>query len=117
MLIKPMDAALGAEVTGIDLARINIQEFRALYDTWLEHCVLVVRQQSLTEASLVDFSRRLGELELPPGSESRVTGDGGASLPGFRHHALSRYFPRGHDGYYVWQCGRHRGGSPNAGAL
>ena len=81
MLIKPMNAALGAEVTGIDLARINIQEFRALYDAWLEHCVLIVRQQSLTEASLVDFSRRLGELELPPGSESRVTGDGGASLP------------------------------------
>jgi len=81
MLIKPMNAALGAEVTGIDLAQMNISEFQALYDAWLEHSVLVVRQQSLTEASLVDFSCHLGKLDLPPASENRVKGDGGASLP------------------------------------
>ncbi len=81
MLIKPLPAALGAEVTEVDLANLSEQDFNVLYEAWLQHCVLVIRQQSLTEQSLVDFSQRLGELELPPGSETRVTGDGGASLP------------------------------------
>ena len=81
MQIRPMSAALGAEVTGVDLADLNERDFQQLYDAWLQGCVLVVRGQSLTESSLVSFSRRFGDLELPPASESRVTGDGGASSP------------------------------------
>ena len=81
MLINSISTALGAEVTNIDLAKISRNEFQTLYEAWLEHCVLVVRQQSLTEKSLVDFSRLLGELEPPPAGEIRVAGDGGASSP------------------------------------
>ena len=81
MRIIPMNAALGAEVTGIDLSQINTKEFTDLYDAWLQHSVLIVRQQSLTEASLVEFSRLIGELEPPPASETRGEGDGGSSSP------------------------------------
>ena len=81
MQIEPISAALGAEVTDLDLADLSEQGFQALYDAWLQYCILVVRRQSLTESSLLNFSKRLGDLELPPASESRVTGDGGASLP------------------------------------
>ena len=63
MLIKPLPAALGAEVTEVDLANLSEQDFNVLYEAWLQHCVLVIRQQSLTEQSLVDFSQRLGELD------------------------------------------------------
>lgn len=81
MKIKPINAALGAEVTGINLADLSELDFQTLYDAWLHYCVLVVRQQPLTENSLVSFSKRMGKLELPPASEARVSGDGGASLP------------------------------------
>ena len=43
--------------------------------------MLVIPGQSLTEPALVEFSQRLGQLELPPASETRARGDGGASLP------------------------------------
>ena len=51
MKIKPINAALGAEVTGLNLADLSEQDFQTLYDAWLHYCVLVVRQQSLTENS------------------------------------------------------------------
>ena len=79
--IKPSIVAHGAEVSGLNLADLSDHDLHAVYDSWLHYCVLVVRQQSLTENSLVSFSKRMGKLELPPASEIRVSGDGGASLP------------------------------------
>ena len=82
MQVTPNNASLGAEVTELDLSKALTDEaFQALYDAWIQHSVLIIRQQSLSEKALVEFSQRLGELELPPASENRKRGDGGASLP------------------------------------
>jgi taurine dioxygenase len=80
--ITPFKAPLGAKVSGLDLS-LTLEEhsFSDLYAAWLEHSVLVIPDQSLTEPALVEFSKRLGQLELPPASETRARGDGGASLP------------------------------------
>lgn len=82
MKVTPIDASLGAEVTDLDLSsNLTEAQFQRVYDAWLAHSVLVLRGQSLDEMALVNFSKRLGELELPPASETRSRGDGGASLP------------------------------------
>ena len=82
MNITSFDAPLGAKVSGLDLSlTLDEHSFSDLYAAWLEHSVLVIPDQSLTEPALVEFSKRLGQLELPPASETRARGDGGASLP------------------------------------
>ena len=64
MEIRPLSPACGAEVTGVDLRRIDEATFRALRDAWLKaEGVLVVRNQALTPEEHVAFSRRFGELE------------------------------------------------------
>lgn len=58
---------LGAEIAGLDLSRpISDEDFRAVRGAWLEHLVLRFRGQALTDAQLMAFSQRFGELD-PPG--------------------------------------------------
>ncbi|MBT6584851.1 MAG: TauD/TfdA family dioxygenase, partial [Gammaproteobacteria bacterium] len=71
-----------AKVSGLDLSKtLDEHTFSELYAAWLTHSVLVIPDQSLTESALVEFSKRLGQLEMPPASETRARGDGGASQP------------------------------------
>jgi len=58
-------AALGAEVRGIDLAQpLDDARQRQLRAWWLEHQVLLFRDQRLTPQQLIAFSRGFGELEV-----------------------------------------------------
>jgi len=80
--VTSFDAPLGAKVSGLDLSKtLDEHTFSELYAAWLTHSVLVIPDQSLTESALVEFSKRLGQLEMPPASETRARGDGGASQP------------------------------------
>ena len=58
--VVPADAALGAEVRGIDLKQLDDATFKALHETWLHHVLLVFRGQSLTAEDLVVLVRRFG---------------------------------------------------------
>src|SRR5689334_333281 len=58
--VTPIDAALGAEVRGVDLTKLDDATFNALHDVWLEHLLLVFRGQSLTAQDLVTLVRRFG---------------------------------------------------------
>jgi len=52
-------------VQGIDLAaNLDPQTIDRLRDLWAEQGLLLFREQALDEASLVNFSRRFGELEV-----------------------------------------------------
>ena len=80
--VTSFEAPLGAKVSGLDLSKtLDEHTFSELYAAWLTHSVLVIPDQSLTESALVEFSKRLGLLEMPPASETRARGDGGASQP------------------------------------
>jgi taurine dioxygenase len=70
--------ALGAEIQGIDLARIGASEFRQLYDIWKKHHVVLLRNQRLDNAQFERFSAMLGELDPPPNQ-----GAGRKNVPGF----------------------------------
>ncbi len=61
--LSPTGAALGAELSGIDLRSIDDSDFTAIYRAWLDHQVLLVRDQHLTDGDLIAFSRRFGDLD------------------------------------------------------
>ena len=69
--IVPLDAALGAEVRGLDLRRLGDTEFAVLHRAFLDHLVLLVRDQPVTDDDLVAVARRFGELEMAPSGKER----------------------------------------------
>ncbi len=61
---------IGAEIRDIDLAHIDDATFTAIHDVWIRFQVLRFRNQKLTDAELVAFSRRFGELDIAPPNEN-----------------------------------------------
>jgi len=64
--VVPSGAACGAEVRGIDLARMDDGQFKIVLDALRDHLVVRIRGQKLQHADLVALGKRFGELE-PPG--------------------------------------------------
>ena len=63
-LVSPFDAALGAEVSNIDLSRpLSEAQFAVVEDAFHRYLVLVFRDQPLTDEQQLAFARRFGELE------------------------------------------------------
>ena len=61
---------LAAEIRGIDVRRLETGAFAAIERAWLDHLVLLFRGQTLTDAELIAFSRRFGELDIAPVQET-----------------------------------------------
>ena len=65
--IKNLNAALGAEVAGVDLSKSLPQaDIDAIAAAWRERLVVVFHGQNLSDPQLIAFSRNFGELD-PPG--------------------------------------------------
>lgn len=60
----PLSPSFGTEVKGLDLSReLDDETFAALYQTWLDSDgIVVVRDQEMSEAQHVAFSRRFGPI-------------------------------------------------------
>jgi taurine dioxygenase len=67
---RPTGAGLGAEVRGVDLKAIDEGIFADITQAWVEHLVLLFRNQSLDDEQLIAFSRRLGRLDFAPVQET-----------------------------------------------
>lgn len=61
-----LSGSLGAEIRGIDLVNLDEAEFAAVQAAFLEHHVLVFRDQKLTPEEQIAFGRRWGELYVHP---------------------------------------------------
>ncbi len=62
LTITPLAAPLGAEVTGIDLRQPQPADVRQrLYDAWVEHAVLVIRDQKLAPAEFLEAAQIFGK--------------------------------------------------------
>src|SRR5207244_3292242 len=68
--IMPTGAALGAEIRGVDLTRLDDAAFSRITRAWLDHSVILIRDQTLDDAGLIAFSRRFGELDWAPIQET-----------------------------------------------
>src|SRR5712691_5726404 len=65
--IHPLAGAIGAEISGVDLAGdVDDETIAAIRRTWLDHLVIFFRGQDLPPAQFLGFARRFGEpVEYP----------------------------------------------------
>jgi taurine dioxygenase len=70
LLIKPTGEGPGAEISGVDLRKLDDSLFAQLHRAWLQNLVLLVRDQQLTDSDLINFSRRFGDLDWAPVQET-----------------------------------------------
>src|SRR5580692_12570919 len=67
LAIKPLDAPLGTEISGVDLSRpVAPADVARIEDAWRARLVVVFHDQQLSDPQLIAFSRNFGELD-PPG--------------------------------------------------
>ncbi len=65
--IRNLDAALGAEIGGIDVSKpVAADDVETIEDAWRERLVVVFHGQKLSDPQLIAFSKYFGELD-PPG--------------------------------------------------
>ena len=64
--IRPLSGALGADVSGVDLAVLNDATFAAVREAFLAHLVLVFPEQRITPAQQIAFTARFGPVEAHP---------------------------------------------------
>jgi len=68
--VTPSGNTLGAEIHGVDLKDVSDEAFAAIHSFWLDHLVVLFRDQQLNDEDLLCFSRRFGELDWAPIQES-----------------------------------------------
>ena len=79
LTIRPLPAALGAEVAGLDLRRpLDAAAAAALHAAWLDHIVLIVRDQTLTAGQQIRFAGNFGAVgeRATPTHRRNEGGDG-----------------------------------------
>ena len=62
--IAPIDATLGAVVTGLDLSRMDAPTWKTVEQAFHEYAVLVFPAQGLSPEAQVAFANRFGDIEL-----------------------------------------------------
>src|SRR5262245_29933992 len=72
---RPLAAAMGAEIRGVDVAKINDAQFAEVQHALFRHKMIFFRDQAITHADHAAFSRRFG-----PFAEDAYT----EGVPGFR---------------------------------
>ena len=63
MKVRRLGRTLGAEISGLDVGNLSSEMFAQLRDAFHEHKVIAIRDQALTPAAQITFSRRFGSLE------------------------------------------------------
>src|SRR5580698_5055629 len=69
--IRRMGKQVGVEVTGVDVKTLDDAGFAPIYQAWLDHNVLVVRDQELEIADFLHYSRRFGLVVPHPSKATR----------------------------------------------
>jgi taurine dioxygenase len=66
MKVKRIAGALGAEISGVDLRSLAVEEVAQIRAAWLEHLVVFFRDQPLSPPDYMAFARHIGTpIEYP----------------------------------------------------
>jgi taurine dioxygenase len=63
---NPIAGALGAEIGGVNLAKVDDDTFKEIKAAWLEHLVIFFRDQSITPEQQIAFAKRFGQIHHHP---------------------------------------------------
>lgn len=75
MTVTRLGKHCGAEISGVDLSQpLSDAAFAEIERAFFDHEVVVFRDQKLTPAQQIDFTRRFGKLEIHVRKESRLSG-------------------------------------------
>jgi taurine dioxygenase len=61
--LRKLSYALGAEVCDVDVSKVSEGFFGEIYQAFLDHGILLFRDQDITREQHIEFSRRFGELD------------------------------------------------------
>ena len=70
MTLRPLTGSIGAEILDLDLREIDDARFVDIRRAFLDHCMLVIRDQHLGATDLLAFTRRWGEVFITPHAAS-----------------------------------------------
>ncbi len=63
--VRPLSPALGAEVRGVDMSKpVDAATFAELHEAWMQHLVIVLPQQHVSDEQHVAFTRSFGAPEI-----------------------------------------------------
>ena len=66
MHIQQISGNIGAEISDVDLANVTSEQVERIKKAWLDHKVLVYRDQHISVEEHIAFGRNFGELEIHP---------------------------------------------------
>ncbi len=61
--VTPLDAPLGAEISGVDVRNITSADAKAIFDAYIKHHVVLLRGPVVDDAELVEVGKCFGEIE------------------------------------------------------
>jgi alpha-ketoglutarate-dependent taurine dioxygenase len=73
--VRPLGATVGAELLGVDLAKLDDPTFADVHAAWLAYKVVFFRDQNLSAEQQLKFAKRFGELEAHPFLEASQSHD------------------------------------------
>lgn len=74
--VTKLDRTFGALIEGMKISKIKEKEVEELYALWLEHSLLVFKDQHLSTKEQISFARLFGEMEFDLSPISNLTKEG-----------------------------------------
>ena len=71
MEVRRLGEQIGAEITGVDVKRLDAAGFERIYRAWLDYNIVAVREQALDMPDFIAYSRRFGEVIPHPSKSTR----------------------------------------------
>ena len=71
MDIRLRGEQIGVEISNVDVRTMSDADFGRIYQAWIDHNVMVVKQQELTIPEFLTYSRRFGNVVPHPSKSPR----------------------------------------------
>jgi taurine dioxygenase len=69
--VRALGEKIGVEISDVDVAAVDEDDFATIYRAWLDHNVMVIPHQALDIDAFLNYSRRFGILEPHPSKSTR----------------------------------------------